>query len=116
MFQFDYFTFFSTLIFLGLILCVAYYSTRILTQMRKGMLEKSWIDMSRGTLILAWGILATMIHNLYTTVPLVYEGTGFVAPTLLLVGSVFIVSGFRSHYLAWTPSYPKVKMEELIEQ
>ena len=100
---------------LTLILCVAYYSTRILTQMRRGLLEKSWIDMSRGSLILAGGILATMIHSLYSYYILVWETTSYIAPTLLIVGSIFIVSGFRSHYLAWSPGHPKVKMQELIE-
>lgn len=115
MIQVDYFSFGSTLILLALILVVAYYSTKILTQMREGLLEKSWVDMSRGALILAGGILATMIHTLYSGYVLVEEPTSFIAPTLLIVGSAFIISGFRSHYLTWSPKHPKVKMQELIE-
>ncbi|MCL4519660.1 MAG: hypothetical protein M1587_10755, partial [Thaumarchaeota archaeon] len=113
--QVDFFSFASTLILLTLIIYVAYYSTRILTQMRKGLLERSWIDMSRGSLILAGGILATMIHDLYSNYPIVSDATGYVSPTLLIVGSVFVVTGFRSHYLALNPDHPKVKMQELIE-
>ena len=114
--QIDFVSFTTTLIGLALMLSVAYYSTKILTQMRKGILEKSWIHMSRGSLILACGVLATMIHTLYANFSLVFDVTSFLAPTLMIIGSVYIVAGFRAHYLVWNPSHPKTKMQELIEK
>ena len=112
----DYFAFGSTLILLTLILSVAYYSTKILTQMQKGMLESSWTYMSQGALILTGAVLDAMFHYLFASDNIIYTATSFVGPTLFIVGSAYIIAGFRAHYLAWNPNHPKVKMAELIEQ
>lgn len=112
----DFFAFGSTLILLTLILSVAYYSTKILTQMQKGILEKSWAYMSQGALILIGAVLDAMFHYLFDSITVIYLATSFIGPTLFIAGSAYIIAGFRSHYLAWNPHHPKVKMAELIEQ
>ena len=112
----DYFGFVSTLISLTLILGVAYYATRILSQMKNGMLEKSWAYMSKGSLVLMGGILISMIHYLYSAYELISLITTIVGPLLLSIGTPLVILAFRSHYRTWSPKYPKVEMKDIIEQ
>ena len=76
-----------------------FYSVRLLTSLRKGILEKGWKRVAVGAIFLLLGqflFLASGIGPAGYETPLNY-----LEVALRLIGIVFVILGFRAQYEVW---------------
>jgi hypothetical protein len=79
---------------------MAYYASRMIAKMRRGIFEKSWRYISYGAISLAVGVT---LFVLVTFVSAIGE-IGFDAGTVFACGgAVLLMLGLRDHYVSWTP-------------
>ena len=47
---------------------------------------------------------------------LIFEVTSHLSAALLVIGGIYVLLGFRAHYVVFSPKHPKVDMKEFIER
>jgi tetrahydromethanopterin S-methyltransferase subunit C len=102
---------------LGLVTIVGigYYASKILIQMRTGLLERSWRYLVAAAYVLLGGVFAFLVQQ-FATSAMVYEVTSHLSAVLLVIGGIYILLGFRAHYVVFSPKHPKVDMSRHIEK
>lgn len=95
---------------------MAYYASRILFQMRTGELEKTWRYLVAGAYLIAAAVVILLIQEVLTFSSLVSSVATHLGATMLVIGSLYILFGFRAHYRVFSPKHPNVKMDEFIER
>jgi predicted membrane channel-forming protein YqfA (hemolysin III family) len=98
------------------VLGMAYYASKILLQMRTGELEKTWRFLVAGAYLIEAAVVILLIQAVITFSPGVSSIATHLGATMLVIGSVYILFGFRAHYRVFSPKHPKVKMDKLIER
>jgi hypothetical protein len=98
------------------VLGMAYYASRILMQMRTGELEKTWRFLVAGAYLVEAAVVILLIQEVVTFSVNVSSVATHLGATMLVIGSVYILLGFRAHYRVFSPKHPKVKMDKLIER
>ena len=84
----------------ALLAVLLYYACATLFLMRKGKLEKSWRYMYGAVIILAIGVL---IFALSTSVqPTLTMPVVWMASTIMIIGTFFLLLGFRSQHRVWS--------------
>lgn len=95
---------------------MAYYASRILLQMRTGELEKSWRYLVAGAYLIEAAVMILLIQEVTAFSSVISSIAGHLGATMLVIGAVYILLGFRAHHRVFSPKHPSVKMEELIER
>lgn len=93
-----------------ILLCVfGYYATRLLQSFKSGILENGWKKVSVGAILLALGQIPHLAAVISSTTLAPY----FEYPELLLrlLGTVFLILGFRSQYQIWRVDNKKLSSE-----
>jgi predicted membrane channel-forming protein YqfA (hemolysin III family) len=98
------------------VLGMAYYASRILLQMRTGELEKTWRYLVAGAYLIAAAVTILLVQEVVTLSSLISSIATHLGVTMLVIGSLYILFGFRAHYRVFSPKHPNVKMDELIER
>jgi predicted membrane channel-forming protein YqfA (hemolysin III family) len=98
------------------VLGMAYYASRILLQMRTGELEKTWRWLVAGAYLIEAAVVILFVQEILTFSSLVSSIATHLGVTMLVIGSVYILLGFRSHYRIFSPKHPNVKMDKFIER
>ncbi len=97
------------------ILGIGYYSSRILMQMRTGLLEKSWRYLVAAAYVLQGGVVVFLFQQ-FSSSTLMFEVTSHLAATLFVIGGIYILLGFRAHYVVFSPKHPKSDLKQFIEK
>ena len=97
------------------ILGIGYYASRIMIQMRTGLLEKSWRYLVAAAYVLQGGVVVFLVQQ-FATSTLIVEVTSHLSAVLLVIGGIYVLLGFRAHYVVFSPKHPKVDMKEFIER
>jgi hypothetical protein len=95
---------------------MAYYASRILLQMRTGELEKSWRYLVAGAYLIEAAVVILLIQEVVTFSSIISSIAGHLGATMLVIGAVYVLLGFRAHYRVFSPKHPSVKMDKLIER
>jgi hypothetical protein len=95
---------------------MAYYASRILMQMRTGELEKTWRFLVAGAYLIEAAVVILLIPEVLILSVNVSSIADHLGATMLVIGSVYVLLGFRAHYRVFSPKHPKVKMDKLIER
>jgi predicted membrane channel-forming protein YqfA (hemolysin III family) len=98
------------------VLGMAYYATRILMQMRTGELEKTWRFLVAGAYLIEAAVVILLIQEVVTLSASIASISTHLGATMLVIGSVYILFGFRAHYRVFSPKHPAVKMDKLIDR
>ncbi|MHB1869200.1 MAG: hypothetical protein ACYCPP_09705 [Nitrososphaerales archaeon] len=98
------------------ILGIGYYASRIMMQMRTGLLEKSWRYLVAAAYVLQGGVVVFLVQQFFATSTLIFEVTSHLSAVLLVIGGIYVLLGFRAHYVVFSPKHPKVDMKEFIER
>jgi hypothetical protein len=98
------------------VLGMAYYASRILLQMRTGELEKSWKYLVAGAYLIEAGVVMLLIQEFIGSLSSFSLIMSHLGATMLVIGSAYILFGFRAHYRVFSPKHPSVKMDKLIER
>ncbi len=97
------------------ILGIGYYASRIFLQMRTGLLEKSWKYLVASAYVLEGGVVVYLVQQLATS-PLIVEVASHLSAALLVIGGIYILLGFRAHYMVFNPKRPKTALKNFIDQ
>ena len=102
---------------LGLVTIVGigYYASRILVQMKTGLLEKSWRYLVAGAYVLLGAVVVFLIEQ-FSGSGLLFQITSHLSAALLVIGGIYVLLGFRAHYTVFSPKHPKVDMSEHIDK
>lgn len=84
--------------------------------MRTGELEKTWRFLVAGAYLIEAAVVILIVQQVLTFSPLVSSAAQHLGATMLVIGSVYVLLGFRAHYHVFSPKHPSVKMDELIER
>lgn len=98
------------------VLGIAYYASKILLQMRTGELEKTWRFLVAGAYLIEAAVVILFIQEIVTFSASISSIATHLGATMLVIGSVYILLGFRAHYHVFSPKHPNVKMDKLIER
>lgn len=82
--------------------------------MRSGLLEKSWRYLVAAAYVLLGGVLVFLIQQ-FTTSSIIIAASTRISALLLVIGGIYMLLGFRAHYLVFNPKHPRTDMKELIE-
>lgn len=94
---------------------IGYYASKILIQMRTGILEKSWRYLVAAAYVMLGGVVFLFVEQFATSTFLV-EVASHLSAMLLVIGGVYILLGFRAHYMVFSPGRPKADMKKFIDQ
>ncbi|MDG7000072.1 MAG: hypothetical protein JRN15_13275 [Nitrososphaerota archaeon] len=94
---------------------IGYYASRILVQMKTGLLEKSWRYLVAAAYVLLGAVVVFMIQQ-FSSTGLIFEVTSHLSAVLLVIGGIYILLGFRAHYIVFSPKHPKVDMGNHIDK
>ena len=94
---------------------IGYYASRILIQMKAGLLEQSWRYLVAGAYVLLGAVVIFLIQQ-FVSSPLAIAVTTHLSAVLLVIGGIYVLLGFRSHYIVFSPKHPKKRMNDLIEK
>lgn len=94
---------------------IGYYASKILIQMRTGILEKSWRYLVAAAYVMLGGVVMLFVEQ-FATSTLLEEITSHLSAVLLVIGGVYILLGFRAHYMVFSPGRPKKDMKKIIDQ
>lgn len=98
------------------VLGMAYYASRILIQMRTGELEKTWRYLVAGAYLVEAAVVIILVAAVITFPANITSAATHLGATMLVIGSVYMLMGFRAHYRVFSPKHPNVKMDKLIER
>ena len=91
------------IVILFAVLGISYYSTLLIYNMRRGQLEKSWRYMSYGALIATCGSVILFMPNFVVVSASSSALANYIGLLLTGIGTIFVMLGFRSHYMFWNP-------------
>lgn len=94
---------------------IGYYASRILVQMKTGLLEKSWRYLVAAAYVLL-GAVVVFLFEQFSGGGLIFEVTSHLSAVLLVIGGIYILLGFRAHYIVFSPNHPKVDMSKHIDK
>lgn len=94
---------------------IGYYASKILFQMRTGLLEKSWRYLVAAAYVLLGGVFVFLIQQ-FAPSSIIYDVTSHLSAALLVIGGAYILLGFRAHYQVFSPKHPKVDMTNHIQK
>jgi predicted membrane channel-forming protein YqfA (hemolysin III family) len=98
------------------VLGMAYYASKILLQMRTGELEKTWRYLVAGAYLIEAAVVILFIQEVVMFSATITSIATHLGVTMLVIGSMYILFGFRTHYIVFSPKHPKVKMDKFIEK
>lgn len=100
---------------IGAVLLAAlfYYALATLLRMRRGKLEKSWLYISRSVIILSIGVIF-FASSLFVPANLMML-VMWTASTFMIVGTLLLLLGFRSHYRVWSGAELSDEKKDRIE-
>jgi predicted membrane channel-forming protein YqfA (hemolysin III family) len=98
------------------VLGIAYYASKILLQMRTGELEKTWRYLVAGAYLIEAAVVILFIQEVVMFSATITSIATHLGVTMLVIGSMYILLGFRAHYIVFSPKHPKVKMDRFIEK
>lgn len=94
---------------------IGYYASRILVQMKTGLLEKSWRYLVAAAYVLLGAVVVFLIEQ-FSGTGLLFQATSHLSAVLLVIGGIYILLGFRAHYIVFSPKHPKVDMGKHIDK
>jgi predicted membrane channel-forming protein YqfA (hemolysin III family) len=98
------------------VLGMAYYASKILLQMRTGELEKTWRFLVAGAYLIEAAVVILFVQEIVTFSSIITSIATHLGVTMLVIGSVYILFGFRAHYIVFSPKHPNVNMDKFIEK
>jgi predicted membrane channel-forming protein YqfA (hemolysin III family) len=98
------------------VLGMAYYASKVLFQMRTGELEKTWRYLVAGAYLIEVAVVILFVQEILAFSATIASITTHLGVTMLVIGSMYILLGFRAHYIVFSPKHPNVKMDKFIEK
>ena len=103
------------LIGLFMIAGIGYYASKILVQMRTGLLEKSWSYLVAAAYVFLGGVAIRLIQQ-FSNSQLMLEVSSHLSALLFVIGGLYILLGFRAHYMVFNPKRPKSDLKKFIDK
>lgn len=94
---------------------IGYYASRIMVQMRTGLLEKSWRYLVAASIVLLCGVVL-FIAQQFVNSSVIVDALSHVSALLMVIGGIYILLGFRSHYMVFNPKHPKTDTKKFVDQ
>ncbi|MDA4130635.1 MAG: hypothetical protein OK457_07680 [Thaumarchaeota archaeon] len=81
---------------------VGYYATKMFYHMRRGRLERGWLPMIFGAILVAAGYVFLTLEDFFLAYSFFYQTLDYLGTAICSVGLIVIMLGLRSHYKAWS--------------